>query len=115
MSKKIRLTKRQKQILEQERKQEELEKELLSRRPTIHEAAEVQYFKIQRRIEYRLKKIDEVGRAVRSNYLNPKQKKKALEALKNHILLSRELLRRCYGLHTIYVRKLMEKLIGTQK
>jgi len=106
MSKKIRLTKRQKKLLEEKKIQDELEKKLLSRKPTIHEACEVQYLKIQRRLEDKLKKIGQLSKAIRSRYLKPEQKKKAVEILKNHIIISRELMRKCYGLHKIYTERL---------
>jgi len=111
MSKKIRLTKRQKKMLAELKRQEEINEKLLSRKPTIHEACEVQYLKIQRKVEDKLKKIEKMTRAIRSDYLNHEQKKKALEILKNHILISRELMRKCYGLH----KKYLERLSGSQK
>lgn len=99
--KKIRLTGREKKILAERRRDEEL----LNEKTKIEEAAESQYLTLQKKVEDRFDKVKKFTAAIRHDYLKEKQKNKVLKELKKEIIGIRELMRRIYGLNYLFLKK----------
>ena len=103
---KERLTKRQKQIEEKQQREEKEEKKLLAEKITINERAEAEYLKLEKRFKDTFKKIEHYTSAIRGDYLDSEQKKKLLKDLHDECKREREIVRKVYSLHVIYLRKL---------
>ena len=100
--KKIRLTGREKKILAERKKDEEL----LRQKTPIEEAAESQYLTIQRKLEERFDKVQKFSSSIRKDYLDKKQKGIVLRELKKEIIDIRELSRKIYGLNYLFLEQL---------
>lgn len=106
---KQRLTKRQKKIKEKQQQEEEERRILLAEQITINEKAEAEYLKLEKRFKDTFKKIEHYTSAIRGDYLDSEQKRKLLKSLHNESKREREIIRKIYALHYIYLEKLKEK------
>ena len=103
---KPRLTRREKQIKEKQQQEEEETKRLLAEKVTIHEKCEVEYLKLERRFKSTFKKIQHYTSAIRGDYLNKEMKKKVLKELHDESKREREIIRKLYALHYLYLEKI---------
>lgn len=103
---KERLTRREKQIKEKQQREEKEEKKLLAEKITINERAEAEYLKLEKRFKDTFEKIEHYTSAIRGDYLDNEQKQKILKDLHDESKREREIIRKIYSLHVIYMRKL---------
>lgn len=101
-----RLTKRQKKIKEKQQREEVERKKLLAEKITISERAEAEYLKLEKRFKDTFKKIEHYTSAIRGDYLDEGQKKKLLKDLHDECKREREIVRKMYSLHCLYLEKL---------
>lgn len=101
----VRLTKRQKQIKERQKEEMAERERLLNDKITINEKAEAEYLKLEKRFNETFSKIQNYVSAIRGDYLDRVGKEKLLRELHDECKREREIVRKIYGLHSIYLEK----------